>query len=302
VAEEWHLPPQDPSEDDPPTVKIPNPPTPPPKPPLGRISHNSLEISDSDWHEPTAKTVGVMYYGYRYFDPVTGRWPSRDPIGEEGGINMYGFVGNNGVNKWDMLGLQAIAPPEPPMVSPVIPGIDDVDKWVIVDDPSGSGREVAKFRATLDVPTMCEGEAKLSIFIESVGDSTAHIMNGGYFASLGGIHTPTNGKPEILGGILGFSPPSWKLEKSFPLTCNKDKEIDNQIFDLYGSGSAHDCCSNNFSGSIVVLYKPRVKGRPDSAEYKTKMTVTYKISLNGVTCDAPANESKITYGVSGTYN
>jgi len=32
-------------------------------------------------------------------------WPSRDPIGEEGGINLYGFVGNDGVNKWDILGL-----------------------------------------------------------------------------------------------------------------------------------------------------------------------------------------------------
>jgi hypothetical protein len=29
----------------------------------------------------------VDYYGYRYYDPETGRWPSRDPIGEPGGIN-----------------------------------------------------------------------------------------------------------------------------------------------------------------------------------------------------------------------
>lgn len=34
-------------------------------------------------------------YGYRYYDPVTGRWPSRDPIGEQGGVNLYGFVGND---------------------------------------------------------------------------------------------------------------------------------------------------------------------------------------------------------------
>jgi RHS repeat-associated protein len=47
----------------------------------------------------------VTDYGYRYYDPVTGRWPSRDPIGERGGINLYGFVGNDGVNVWDRLGL-----------------------------------------------------------------------------------------------------------------------------------------------------------------------------------------------------
>jgi RHS repeat-associated protein len=40
----------------------------------------------------------VTYYGYRYYDPKTGRWPSRDPIGEEGGVNMYGFVVNDPCN------------------------------------------------------------------------------------------------------------------------------------------------------------------------------------------------------------
>ncbi len=46
----------------------------------------------------------VTFYGYRYYDPVTGRWPSRDPIEEVGGINLYGFVENNGVNDLDYLG------------------------------------------------------------------------------------------------------------------------------------------------------------------------------------------------------
>jgi uncharacterized protein RhaS with RHS repeats len=47
----------------------------------------------------------VAYYGYRYYDPKTGRWPSRDPIEEEGGMNLYGFVENDGVGRWDVLGL-----------------------------------------------------------------------------------------------------------------------------------------------------------------------------------------------------
>jgi len=52
--------------------------------------------------------TGLYYYGYRFYDPVTGRWPSRDPIGEWGGLNLYGFVGNDGVGMWDILGLSEL--------------------------------------------------------------------------------------------------------------------------------------------------------------------------------------------------
>jgi RHS repeat-associated protein len=53
----------------------------------------------------TKPASGVLYYGYRYYDPSTGRWPSRDPIGEKGGVNLYGYVGNDPVNGLDILGL-----------------------------------------------------------------------------------------------------------------------------------------------------------------------------------------------------
>jgi RHS repeat-associated protein len=54
----------------------------------------------------TMKTASdVFFYGYSYYDPVTGRWVSRDPIEECGGLNLYGFVGNDGVNFFDALGL-----------------------------------------------------------------------------------------------------------------------------------------------------------------------------------------------------
>ena len=46
----------------------------------------------------------VMYYGYRFYDPETGRWPSRDPIGERGGVNLYGFCFNNSYTWYDDLG------------------------------------------------------------------------------------------------------------------------------------------------------------------------------------------------------
>ncbi len=46
----------------------------------------------------------VMYYGYRFYDPETGRWPSRDPIAERGGVNLYGMVYNNTYGWIDVIG------------------------------------------------------------------------------------------------------------------------------------------------------------------------------------------------------
>jgi hypothetical protein len=40
-----------------------------------------------------------------FYNPQTGRWLSRDPIGEGGGRNLYGFTRNDGVNGTDILGL-----------------------------------------------------------------------------------------------------------------------------------------------------------------------------------------------------
>jgi RHS repeat-associated protein len=53
------------------------------------------------------KETGLLYYGYRYYSPSTGRWPSKDPIGEAGGINLYGMIENDAINHRDVLGLAA---------------------------------------------------------------------------------------------------------------------------------------------------------------------------------------------------
>jgi hypothetical protein len=49
--------------------------------------------------------MGVTYYTYRYYDPVTGRWPSRDPFLERESINLYACLENNSISTVDVLGL-----------------------------------------------------------------------------------------------------------------------------------------------------------------------------------------------------
>ena len=62
---------------------------------------NVYRFSSKEWHSNS----GLVYYLYRYCDPNLQRWPNRDPIGELGGLNLYGYVGNDPINFVDLWGL-----------------------------------------------------------------------------------------------------------------------------------------------------------------------------------------------------
>jgi uncharacterized protein (DUF2235 family) len=51
----------------------------------------------------------LSYYGYRYYSPGLGRWLSRDPMEESGGVNLYGFCANSPADSVDSLGLALYA-------------------------------------------------------------------------------------------------------------------------------------------------------------------------------------------------
>jgi len=52
--------------------------------------------------------TSLVYYNYRYYSPILGRWLSRDPIEEKGGWNLYGMVRNNSISYVDSKGYVAI--------------------------------------------------------------------------------------------------------------------------------------------------------------------------------------------------
>ena len=52
--------------------------------------------------------TGLINFRMRWYDPVTGRWVSKDPIGLGGGLNLYVVCNNNLLMRIDHCGLSSI--------------------------------------------------------------------------------------------------------------------------------------------------------------------------------------------------
>src|ERR1700738_1676589 len=74
-----------------------------PAPPCTRAQRSSpiSPLPATSYHARS----GLYLAPYRAYNPSIGRWLSRDPLGEKGGLNLYAYVGNDPVNRVDPFGL-----------------------------------------------------------------------------------------------------------------------------------------------------------------------------------------------------
>ena len=99
-------------------------------------------------------------YGLRLYEPNLQRWLTQDPIGEAGGISLYGFVANNPLNQADPVGL-----------------------WGVEADVNPGGVSSLSLKLYLNVPVM---QAVQMVRYNYNGTSTGWIAEGeAAFLSLG---------------------------------------------------------------------------------------------------------------------
>jgi RHS repeat-associated protein len=77
--------------------------------PYGNVLAKSGSLADANLYRFSSKEAhaasGLVYYGFRYYEPAFQRWINRDPIGERGGVNLYRSFLNTPVAFIDPLGL-----------------------------------------------------------------------------------------------------------------------------------------------------------------------------------------------------
>jgi RHS repeat-associated protein len=65
-----------------------------------KAAENLYRWSSKETHEQS----GLVYYGFRFYSPQHHRWLNADPLGEQGGLNLFAAFDNNPVGNLDALG------------------------------------------------------------------------------------------------------------------------------------------------------------------------------------------------------
>ena len=116
---------------------------------------------------PGYATSGRLLLGHRYYDPLLARFLSRDPIGYEGGINLYAYCGNNPISHKDPSSLADDPAPDQTnairiyfdafIPTPTIPRIKTTPASSVSSDPLRDTKNILFVGALLAAPCISGG-------------------------------------------------------------------------------------------------------------------------------------------------
>ena len=210
--------------------------------------------------KPQDAESGLYYYGYRYYDPLTGRWPSRDPIEERGGANLYEFIGNRPIGQYDWLGLAA--------------------RCCCVEDVSIDPDSVGEKTRPIEEPkTLSE-------------KWSAKMIGHRFTVVVKSTHRWAVGKPDECGCRL-----EWWEWSSMPLPYGENKVrewVDAALPEEGGAAGIFDSWKNGGEGERKITDEPAILKTAQDLFGKTRhLFIMAKVS-SGTSCECK-NESKKVY-------
>jgi len=196
-----------------------------------------------------------------FYNPKTGHWLNRDPLGEDGGLNLYGFVGNDGVDWNDVLGLWQIQRKGDDRALAIADKGDTVDslaRMTHMDDadfkswlqPVGGSKMPASAREA--VPS-CKYSVPNVIFIE--------------FGSYGGdVQNPFGRASWAFCNWFGWPIPLWRehltavgndyRDQGFKVILNNPSSATISMFDLQCPNIYGFAYAGHGGGSGNLIYNP----------------------------------------------
>jgi hypothetical protein len=152
-------------------------------------------------------------YAYRYYNPTTGRWLSRDPIGEDESCNLYIFIQNNGLHNLDLYGLISLIEKDQKILKRDCGGFTISRNWWIEDAAAElshgkSGYLIQNMKITVEFAVDCNG-VDLGVLSNSFSEYWGPITEDGR----GGLRLPPlkKGQKSDLQQVPSdiFESPSW---------------------------------------------------------------------------------------------
>ena len=210
--------------------------------------------------------TGLLYYGQRYYSPPLGRWVSEDPIKEEGGLNLNGFLENDGIGSIDVLGSMTFSPKwvGKPGVGPTYDGEHLwIAAWLDTNgaSESDSGYVVERFEVKVVKLTDCSGTPISTLFEGSKNDWTLSPFGPKYRDPFRGSVGPLPIYTVFVNTTVGYDGGGGISD------CQKGEVIINWAFRYYQSDNPLEI-AGSFNKPITVEVNSDSSGKANEKQHK----------------------------------
>ena len=106
--------------------------------------------------------IVLYYYNCRHLSCLIGRWISRDKGNEDNSVNLYGFLDNNGISRFDLIGMVAVITEKP---------------LVFVDRINHKGTRARTIHSPTKITFHCEGWFPTRLRVMGVATRIIEILN-----------------------------------------------------------------------------------------------------------------------------